>query len=273
MPGRAAAASPLIVITVADPARADDPDLATRKNELYAAGIARHGGKPALLHTGTPPAERDRLLAAMDGLLLGGGADIDPALYGETVSGAVEVDPTRDELERSAWLEAERRSLPVFGICRGFQAINVFAGGKLLQDVPDHAGTPYGQGPAHTHDLEIEPGSRLGRAVAGASPDGLAAEDADDAALQLQVNSFHHQAICLEALAPGLRPSAWAYSEAGRLVEGLESREGRWIAGLQCHPERTESTPEELDGIWSDFVVAALAAASVARTRRAAPAR
>lgn len=273
MPGRAAAASPLIVITVADPARSDDPDLATRKNELYAAGIARHGGKPALLHTGTPPTERDRLLAAMDGLLLGGGADIDPALYGETVSGAGEIDRARDELELSAWRESERRSLPVFGICRGFQAINVFAGGKLMQNVPDHAGTPYGQGPAHTHDLEIEPGSRLGRAVAGASPDGLAAEDPDDAALQLQVNSFHHQAICLEALAPALRPSAWAYSEAGRLVEGLESREGRWIAGLQCHPERTESTPEELDGIWSDFVVAALAAASAARTRRAAPAR
>ncbi len=269
MPDPAAAASPLIVITVADPSRSDDPELAARKNELYGAAIARHDGTPALLHTGTPPAERDRLLAAMDGLLLAGGADIDPAIYGETVSDAREIDRARDDLELSAWRESERRSLPVFGICRGFQAINVFSGGKLLQDVPDHAGTPYGDGPARTHDLEIEPGSRLGRAVAGASPDGLAAEDADDAALQLQVNTFHHQAIRLEALAPGLRPSAWAYSEAGRLVEGLESRDSRWILGLQCHPERTESTPEELDGIWGDFVVAAVAA----RTERATPAR
>jgi Predicted glutamine amidotransferases len=267
-----AAAFPLIVITVADPARSDDPDLAARKNELYAAGIARHRGTPALLHSGTPPAERDRLLGAMDGLLLAGGADIDPAMYGETVNGTGEIDAVRDALELAAWREAKRRSLPVFGICRGFQAINVFSGGKLLQDVPDHAGTPYGQGPAHTHDLEIDPASRLGRAVAGASPDGLAAEDPDDAALQLQVNTFHHQAVMMAALAPGLRPSAWAYSEAGRLVEGLESRDGRWILGLQCHPERTESTPEELDGIWADFVIAA-AAVSAAGAHRAASAR
>ncbi len=269
MPDRAAAAPPLIVITVADPSRSDDPDLAAHKNELYAAAIARHHGTPALLHTGTAPAERDRLLDAMDGLLLAGGADIDPAMYGETAGDARDVDRARDDLELAAWRAAERRSLPVFGICRGFQAINVFCGGKLVQDVPDHAGTPYGQGPAHTHDLEIEPGSRLGRAVAGASPDGLAAEDPEDAALQLQVNTFHHQAICLDELAPALRPSAWAYSEAGRLVEGLESRGGRWIAGLQCHPERTESTPGELDGIWGDFVAAALDT----RTERATPAR
>jgi len=268
MPDRASSA-PLIVITVSDPARTNDPDLAAHKNELYATEIARHGGTPALLDVATPPQERDRLLAEMDGLLLSGGVDIDPALYGEPASGADEIDRPRDELELAAWREAERRLLPVFGICRGFQAINVFSGGKLLADVPDHAGTPYGTGPAHTHDLEIEPDSRLGRAVAGASPDGLAAEDPDDAALQLQVNSFHHQAVSLEGLAPGLRPSGWAYSEAGRLVEGLESRGGRWILGLQCHPERTESTPDELEGVWVDFIVAAVAA----RTQPGAPAR
>jgi len=269
MSDRAAAASPLIVVTVADPARSDDHALTAHKNELYVAGIARHGGTPALLHVGTPPQERDRLLAAMDGLLLAGGADIDPTLYGETANGARGVDPARDALERSAWREAERRSLPVFGICRGFQAINVFSGGKLLQDVPSHAGTPYGQGPAHTHDLEIDAASRLGRAVAGAAPDGVAAGDPEDAALQLQVNSFHHQAVGLAGLAPGLRSNAWAYSEAGRLVEGLESHDGRWVLGLQCHPERTESTPEELEGVWADFIQAATAA----RARRPAPAR
>jgi putative glutamine amidotransferase len=268
MPDRAEPALPLIVITVGDPARSDDPALAAHKNQLYVAGIAGHGGTPALLHSGTPAPERERLLGAMDGLLLAGGADIDPALYGETANGALEMDQARDDVELAAWREAESRSLPVFGICRGLQAINVFLGGKLLQDVPSHAGTPYGKGPAHTHDLEIEPASRLGRAVASAAPDGLAAGDAEDSALQLQVNTYHHQAVSLEGLAAGLRPTAWAYSEAGRLVEGLESRDGRWILALQCHPERTESTPEELDGVWADFV----AAASAVRSKRAVPA-
>jgi gamma-glutamyl-gamma-aminobutyrate hydrolase PuuD len=266
---RSVVSVPLIVITVGDPAQSSDPALAVRKNELYAAGITGHGGNPVVVHAGTPAPERARLLAAMDGLLLAGGADIDPAVYGEAVDGARDMDAARDELELAAWREAERRSLPVFGICRGLQAINVFAGGTLLQDVPDHAGTPYGSGPAHTHDLEIDPATRLGRAVAAASPNGLAAEDEDDAALELQVNTFHHQAVSMKGLAPGLRASAWSYSQAGRLVEGLESRDGRWIAALQCHPERTDSTPEELDGIWSDFVLAAVAA----RTARGVPAR
>ena len=260
------ASPPLIAITISDPARADDPALAARKNELYAAEISRHGGTPALLHETTTPSERDRLLASMDGLLLAGGADIDPALYHQAVDGAREIDLSRDELELAAWREAERRSLPVFGICRGLQAINVFSGGRLLQDVPSHAGTPYGKGSAHTHDLEIEPASRLGRAVASAAPDGVAGGDADDAALQLQVNSYHHQAVTMAGLAPGLRPTAWAYSEAGRLVEGLESRDGRWILGLQCHPERIESTPDEIEGVWTDFG----GAAAFARTARAA---
>jgi putative glutamine amidotransferase len=261
--------SPLIVITVPDPARAHDPALADHKNELYANQVERHGGTPALLNVATPPPERDRLLAAMDGLLLTGGGDIDPSLYGEPVAGAIGIDPERDAMELAAWREAERRSLPVFGICRGFQAVNVFSGGKLLQDVPGHAGTPYGSGPAHTHDLEIDPASRLGRAIAGAAPDGLAAGDPDDSALQMQVNSFHHQAVDAAGLAPSLRSNAWAYCDVGRIVEGAESRDGRWIMGLQCHPERTDSTPEELDGVWTDFVLAATAG----RSTKATPAR
>jgi len=267
MSNRAPELPPLIAITVADPAGSVDPALAARKNQLYAAGIARHGGNPALLHAGTPAPERDRLLGAMDGLLMAGGADIDPALYGETVRGAGEIDRARDELEVSAWREAERRSLPVFGICRGLQAINAFSGGTLLQDVPGHAGTPYGSGPAHLHPLEIDPASRLGRAIAAAAPDGVAGGDDSDQTLDMEVNTYHHQAVTEATLAPGLRSSAWASSEDGRLVEGLESRDGRWIVAVQCHPERTESTPDEFEGVWADFILAAAAA----RAKRAAP--
>ncbi len=256
------AASPLIVLVVVDAARSTDPALTRTKIELYASGIRRHGGNPAPISTVTPAKERDRLLGEMTGLVLTGGADVDPALYGEVVNGAVDINSARDALDRAAWSEAERRSLPVLGICRGLQAINVFSGGSLLQDVSGHAGPPYGEGPALTHDLEIDPNSRLGRALAQQSPEGLAATDEDDDTIELVVNSYHHQAVTHERVASGLRAVAWAASESGRLVEALESRDGRWVVGVQCHPERTESTPDEFEGVWGAFVRAAREAAA-----------
>jgi putative glutamine amidotransferase len=257
---RAEGDRPLIVITVADPATKADPALAARKNELYAEAIERHGGRPALLHTGIPAPERERLLAEMDGLLLSGGSDVDPALYGETPNGATDLDRPRDDMELEAWRVAGRREIPVLGICRGFQAINVFMGGGVIQDVPSHAGTPYGSGPAMTHELEIQPDSILARAIAEAAPDGFAGTEEADTMLELGVNSFHHQGVDASRLARGLRAVAWAHSEAGRLVEGFEAQGDRWIVGVQCHPERTDSTPEEFEGLWADFIQAVEAA-------------
>jgi putative glutamine amidotransferase len=258
MPERPApAVGPLVVIAVADPARSKDPALTARKNELYAAGIRRHGGNPVFVSAATAPAERDRLLAEMAGLMLTGGADIDPALYHEPVTGATDLDPARDAAELACWRAAESRSVPVFGICRGLQAINVFSGGSLVQDVPGHAGTPYGQGPAHVHNMEIDPDSRLARALADGAPEGLAATDEDDATVELVVNTYHHQAVDHDRLAPSLRAVGWAASKDGRLVEALESRDDRWIVAVQCHPERTESTPTEFEGLWEAFVHAA----------------
>ncbi len=262
MPDRPLPATrPIIAVAVADPARSTDPALTARKNELYADAIRRHGGTAVFLSAATPSAKRDRLIGEMAGLLLTGGPDIDPALYHEPVDGATDVDPARDGLEQLAWREAERRSVPVLGICRGLQAINVFSGGSLLQDVPSHAGLPYGQGPAHVHNVEIDPESRLARALAGGSPEGLATTDADDDTIELVVNTYHHQAVDHDRLAPGLRAVGWASSEAGRLVEALESCEDRWVVGVQCHPERTESTPDEFEGVWEAFVHAARDAA------------
>jgi putative glutamine amidotransferase len=253
--------SPLIVITGADPAQTSDPALTLRKQELYAEAIERHGGKAVAVHVNTPGPERERLLAEMDGLLFSGGADVDPASYGETANGARDIDPARDAMELEAWRAAERRAIPVLGICRGFQIINVFCGGSLIQDVPSHAGTPYGQGTARTHDLDIDPDSTLARAIAEAAPDGFAGTESSDAQLELEVNTFHHQAVDQARLAKNLRAVAWAHSiEAGRIVEGFEMRGKRWVLGLQCHPERPESTPEELEGLWADFIQAAEAA-------------
>ena len=257
MPANHAADAPLIVLVVADAAASDDPALPHRKIELYVEAVRRHGGNPATISVATPAADRDRLFGEMAGLVLTGGPDLDPALYHEPVDGAEDGDAARDALDLHAWNEAQKRSVAVFGVCRGLQAINVFSGGGLLQDVPSHAGTPYGHGAAKTHDMEIDPDSRLARALAEGAPEGLASTDEDDDTPELVVNTYHHQAVDHARLAPGLRPVGWAASEAGRLVEALESRDDRWIVGVQCHPERTESTPDEFEGVWEAFVRAA----------------
>jgi putative glutamine amidotransferase len=257
MPSMPRADAPLIVITVGDPALSGNPQLAERKTELYVDAVRRHDGRPAVMSTATPPEDVGRLLSSMAGLVLTGGADIGPDLFGEASTGAMDVDSARDTLEQHAWHESQLRCVPVLGICRGLQAINVFSGGTLLQDVPSHAGTPYGSGAALTHNLEVDPDSRLARALAEGAPEGLAATDEDDDTVELTVNSFHHQAVNQARLAPTLRAVGWAPSEFGRLVEALEGRDEHWVMAVQCHPERTDSTPVEFEGVWEAFVRAA----------------
>ena len=264
-----AAPAPRIVVTAGDPALAHDPDLARRKTALYADAVRRHGAEPVVVNGLMSPADREAALAGMAGLLLTGGADLDPGLYGEALAGSVDVDRDRDALELAAWQAAESRGLPVLGICRGFQAINVFAGGSLIQDVPDHAGTSYGEGPAATHNLEIDPDSRFGRALAAGAAEGLAATDEDDTSIELTVNTFHHQAVSHDRLSPVLRAVGWAASSAGRIVEAAESRDSRWVVGVQCHPERTDSTPDEFEGLFDAFVRACRDFAATAVETRA----
>ncbi len=236
-----------IVITVARPALHPDPELAARKNALYAAAITRAGGRPTLIDVSASAEERAAAFAAMDGLLLSGGVDIEPARYGRENRGSVEIQQARDALEAEAWAVATQRRLPVLGICRGLQAINVFSGGRLLQDVSGHAGPGWGSGTAKTHPLRLAPGSRLTRILFPTNARGGV----------LTVNSYHHQAVRPEDLAPGLVAAAWARSPSGDLIEGLEAADGRFIIGIQCHPERTESTPAAFERLFSVFVDAA----------------
>ena len=255
-------AAPRIVLTTGDPSHSHDPALSRRKVALYADAVRRHGGEPIVVDPTTAETARVAAFAQMTGLFLTGGADIDPARYGEAAAGAVELDPARDALELAAWLAAEHRAVPVLGVCRGLQAINVFAGGTLIQDLPDHAGVSYEAGPAATHNFEVDPNSRLARALAQGSPEGLAATDEDDSTIELMVNTFHHQAVTAGRLAPGLRAVGWAASSQGRIVEGLEGRGDRWIVAVQCHPERTDSTPTEFEGLFEAFVRACREAAA-----------
>jgi putative glutamine amidotransferase len=252
--------TPHIVITVQAPFRSSDPVNARRKNARYVEAVTRDGVIVTTVDETADEATCATAFASMSGLLLSGGADVHPARYGQALDGSLDIEPERDALEDEAFATAVRRGVPILGICRGLQAINIFSGGGLLQDVPGHAGASYGHGPAATHPLRVTAGTRLA---------GWLGDPAE-----LEVNSYHHQGIRTNDLAPGLVASAWADSDAGPLVEGLESGdEGRFLAGIQCHPERTESTPTAFGRLFAAFVDAAAAhaaGAAVATDLRAA---
>jgi putative glutamine amidotransferase len=199
-----------------------------------------------LVSTGVDPKARREALAAMTGLVLSGGPDIEPARWGGGPGDAEEVDRGRDELEAEAWSAAAARSLPVLGICRGLQAINVFSGGRLIGDVGGHQAPRGGTARPPTHPLRVTPGTRLARILFPTNVGGGV----------LEVNSFHHQGVRRADLAPGLVVAGTASSPAGELVEALESesRAGRLVVGVQCHPERRESTPPAFERLFGVFV-------------------
>ncbi len=235
---------PRIVVTLSSPERASDPAVARLKNERYLESVARAGGEPIALDESTDDAARRTALADMDGLLISGGADIDPARYGEAVAGSHAPEPGRDEIDAVAFAAAQKRRVPVLGVCRGLQAINVFSGGTLLQHVAGHESEPYPSPGVTQHAVAIHDGTRLAGIVG--EPQALV------------VNSYHHQAVTPDRIASGLVANALADHDGTTLVEGLEARDpDRWLVGVQCHPERTESSPEVFERLWSAFVAAA----------------
>ena len=176
----------------------------------YRRAVKAAGADPVDLPPGT------KALPSVDGLLLPGGWDVDPALYGEKPDEKVgPIDRELDDMELRLFHQARERELPVLGICRGQQVINVAMGGSLVQHLEDHDARAIGR--SHlAHTIDVDPSSELGRA---------AGED------RIRVNSLHHQAV--KTLAPGLQQTA--RGEDGT-VEGVESDDGLIVA-VQCHPE------------------------------------
>ena len=176
----------------------------------YRRAVAAAGAEPIDLVPGT------KTLPEVDGLLLPGGWDVDPSFYGEQRDEKVgDTDPELDETELALFRQARERHIPVLGICRGQQVINVAMGGSLVQHLEDHDARALGR--SHlAHTIEVDPSSELGKA---------AGQD------EIHVNSLHHQAI--KRLADGLQESA--HGEDGT-VEGVESDDGLIVA-VQCHPE------------------------------------
>ena len=199
----------------------------------YVAGVAHAGGVPMVLPPILEAAEE--MVQGIDGLLLTGGTDLDPGYYGEEPLPELgETIPERDAFEMAVLRHALERSVPVFGICRGLQLLNVALGGTLYQDLPSQLHPDL---IAHrqqmpkwqwTHEVEADAGSEVARIME---------------ATGLRVNSYHHQAI--KDLADDL--VAVAHASDG-VIEAVESHDlsERWLIGVQWHAEamRDVESPE-----------------------------
>ena len=209
----------------------------------YDAAVRQAGGEPWVPAIGMDdPADAIR---QVDGLLLTGGDDVDPAFFGEPPHPTYEpAEPGRDAFELALVREALAADLPVFAICRGLQVLNVAAGGTLIQDIPSEPGRFEAAQPgtcrrASAHEVAVAAGSRLAGCWDRAPPGG-----------RCRVNSRHHQAI----RAPGRGPRRDG-DRARRHRRGVESPAHRFCVGVQWHPESFHRTGE-FDELFRGFVEA-----------------
>jgi putative glutamine amidotransferase len=225
-------ATPIIGVTTSSERTAKGVDRAF-VNATYIRAVERAGGVPLLLTPYHSPAALARL--SIDGLLLTGGGDIDPARWGEAPHPKTDlVSAERDELElEGVTRRAIDTGLPLLAICRGLQVLNVALRGTLHQHVPDVFGddVSHSQDGARSyasHDVTIEPGTLLA---------DLSRTE------RLRVNSFHHQAI--KDLGDGLKPVAWAED---KVIEAVELPGARgFVLAVQWHPEElVEDDPAAL---------------------------
>lgn len=211
-------------------------------NRSYFNAIWRSGALPVFLpFTDGAEAAREFFRArAFDAFLFSGGVDVDPARYGENVTADnVEICSLRDEfeLELAKILLFEYPELPVLGICRGAQLLNVAAGGTLYQDIPGHRQEEPGD--EAPFEAAVTPGTELERILGSR---------------KIRINSFHHQAV--KDAAPGFRISALSGDGIPEAIEPAEKTE-RFFLAVQWHPELMFGTSEDSRKIFKEFIDAA----------------
>jgi len=223
-----------------------------RKLEDYRQAVLHVGGEVRIVESSTGV---ESSLAGVDGLLLTGGGDVEPSRYGEAPHPAIEdVEPARDEFEIALIEAARRRDLPILGICRGVQVMNIAAGGTLVQDIPSQVpgalnhclDVPQHQPYDLAHEVWIEKDSLLAKLLG----ERLVGSDT------CEVNSRHHQAV--KDVAPLYRVSATA---PDGVIEAIEDPQARFCVGVEWHPENFWRTGE-FRPLFEGFVEAA------AKTRR-----
>ena len=209
----------------------------------YIDAVEHSGGTPILL----PLPQSDLCVAdflnLIDGLLLSGGVDVDPFLYGEEPQPKMgKIDVSRDRVEMLLIPKALEMNIPILGICRGIQVLNVAAGGTLHQDIytDSKAALKHSQNAPEwygTHAIHIQEGSRL-LDILGQP--------------MIRVNSFHHQAV--KDVAPDFVVSAVASDD---VIEGMESTCHNFVVGVQCHPEGMWKNTPPIANLFAEFVKAA----------------
>lgn len=224
-----------------------------RNSQNYLILLAGHGVQSVVLSPDCParlPDGREfqpdalgrlpaAILAGLDGLILSGGGDVAPHYFGAELDGAEpdNIHPQRDELELNLARAALDMNIPVFGICRGCQVLNVAAGGSMIQHFDGHRSP---KDATAFHDVQLMPGTRL-RQIVGQDT--------------LVVNTFHHQGMDRAAIAPPFVPAALAHPDTW-LVEAFESPSHRWVMGVQWHPERSFELDELHRALWHSFLEA-----------------
>jgi putative glutamine amidotransferase len=222
-----------------------DRDALARETNDYVHALLRAGALPEEIVI-VPPGETGG--GDFDGVVLGGGGDVDPTRYGQAArpDANLEVDAERDATDFALFERAWEEETPVLGICRGLQVVNVALGGTLVQDIPSDRPSdvrheaPSSEKTRRDHSVRIAAGSRM-HTIAGAS--------------ELPVNSRHHQAI--DAAAGTLAVTA---TSPDGLAEAVEGRDGRWILAVQWHPENLVGDGAS-ERLFAEFVAAARARA------------
>lgn len=230
------------------------PEWLQQNARNYLAMVASYQAMPVVLtpdHPATLPDGRryepaadgclpEAVLDALDGLILSGGGDVAPHRFKQALAGAEEssIDLKRDELEIGLSQAALARNLPIFGICRGCQVLNVAAGGGMIQHFDGHRSPA--DGATRFHAVRVAEATQLRAIVA-----------TDD----FEVNTFHHQGLDRASLAPAFRVAALAEPD-NWLVEAYESTRHPWVIGVQWHPERLFELGEAHRRLWESFIVA-----------------
>ncbi len=211
-------------------------------SDLYVEAVEEAGGEAVVIDL-TELVAPNETLAKLGGLLLTGGADVDPAAYGQDLHPATRVKRGRDSIELPLIKAALNQDMPTFAICRGMQALNVAMGGSLVQDIPNHRHLENPGKQAAFHEVFVPPGSRVTHIV------GVGGF--------VRVTSLHHQGVNPKVKAPGLLVSA--YSVGDGIIEALDSprKDHRWVVGVQWHPERRDEVPRHHKKLFASFVEAA----------------
>jgi putative glutamine amidotransferase len=218
----------------------------------YVESVKRAGAEPLVLSIADDP---NAVLDRVDAVLLTGGLDVDPALYGEAPHPTTEPAPERDRFEVPLSRAAVARDVPVLAICRGVQVLNVAAGGTLVQDIPSAVRSDL----THSidvpkdeiaHDVRVTAGTRLAEAL---EPGAKPRPTTTPPVIACAVNSRHHQSV--GTVAPRFVVSA--VSPDG-VIEAIERPGARFCVGVQWHPENFWRTGE-FAGLFDAFVAAARA--------------